>query len=278
MIKQVLTMLTIMSVVAGCKTLPPDPQMPQGNVPYRDILMQPYRLAATSQAYGSETLQRVYYWPAAEQPHSVMIYIHGGCWLNAYDYTHARPLFSALARQGVATFALEYRRTGDEGGGWPGSLNDISRALPIVKQWIDEEFADVVPVYLAGHSAGGHLALLAAQSLTFPVEAVIGLAAITDPVSYAQGDNSCQTATPLFFNGTPAEQGQAYEAATPDTTQISVPVILLQGSVDAIVPVSQGELAGSTQIVVSGAGHFDWLHPNTIAYQQLLTVLKTGEK
>ena len=252
--------------------------MPKGNVPYSDILKQPYRLAATNQAYGSGTLPRIYYWPAAEQPHSVMIYIHGGCWLNAYDYTHARPLFTALAKQGVATYAIEYRRTGDEGGGWPGSLNDINQALPIVKQWIDTELPDDVPVYLAGHSAGGHLALLAAQSLTFPVEAVIGLAAITEPVSYAQGDNSCQAATPLFFNGTPAEQRQAYEAATPDTARISAPVFLLQGSEDAIVPFSQSELAGSTQIIVSGAGHFDWLHQDTAAFQQLLNLLNKGAR
>ncbi|GGF83591.1 alpha/beta hydrolase [Alteromonas lipolytica] len=276
--KQVLVVLAMVLMVMGCNSTPTDSQTLNANLPYSDIIEQPYRIAPASQSYGKDKLQRIYYWPTAEQPRTIMVFIHGGCWLNAYDYTHARGLFTALAKQGVATFAIEYRRTGDEGGGWPGSLNDINQALPKIKQWIDKDLPQNVPVYLAGHSAGGHLALLAAQSVTFPVEGVIGLAAITDPVSYAQGDNSCQTATPLFFNGTPEEQPQAYAAATPTTQQIVAEVTLLQGDADAIVPLSQSELVGSKPIIVAGAGHFDWLHQHTAAYQQLLNVLNKGAR
>ena len=55
---------------------------------------------------------------------------------------------------------------------------------------------------LAGHSAGGHLALLAGQHDNAEMPAfdkVIGLAAITDVATYAVGENSCQTATPAFL-------------------------------------------------------------------------------
>ena len=270
-----LYLLAMMVTLSACQNMPPEAR-PFSNVAYTEVVQQPYRIATSNRAYGDNVLQRVFYWPGADSPQSVLIFIHGGCWLNAYDYTHARGLFTALAKQGVATFAIEYRRTGDTGGGWPGTLTDIQQALPAVKQWLDEKSLGEVPVYLAGHSAGGHLALLAAQSLTFPVEKVIGLAAITDPAAYAKGTNSCQTATPQFFAGMPDELAEVYAAATPDTVNIEAPVILLQGDADAIVPVTQSQLAGSEVFISEGAGHFDWLHSQTPAYQLLLEQLLEG--
>ncbi len=273
---RIISLLTALVVLQACQTSPQRSAEKPKNVPYGEVMSQRYQIAASNITYAETNLQRIYYWPAQVKTQSVLVFIHGGCWLNAYDYTHARGLFTALAKQGVATFAIEYRRTGDAGGGWPGTLTDIQQALPAVKQWLDEKALGDVPVYLAGHSAGGHLALLAAQSVTFPVEKVIGLAAITDPATYAKGANSCQTATPQFFNGMPDELAEAYAAATPDVASIEAPVILLQGDADAIVPVTQGQLAGSEVIISEGAGHFDWLHSQTPAYQLLLDQLLEG--
>ncbi|RPH19812.1 MAG: alpha/beta hydrolase [Alteromonadaceae bacterium TMED7] len=273
---RIISLLTVLVALQACQTLPDTSKNEVMNLPYSEVASQRYQIAASNIAYAHSSLQRIYYWPAQVKTQSALIFIHGGCWLNAYDYTHARGLFTALATQGVATFAIEYRRTGDAGGGWPGTLTDIQQALPAVKQWLDEKALGDVPVYLAGHSAGGHLALLAAQFLTFPVEKVIGLAAITDPATYAKGANSCQTATPQFFNGMPDELAEAYAAATPDVASIEAPVILLQGDADAIVPVPQSQLAGSDAIISEGAGHFDWLHSQTPAYQLLLNQLLEG--
>jgi pimeloyl-ACP methyl ester carboxylesterase len=50
--------------------------------------------------------------------------------------------------------------------------------------------------------------------------------------------------------------------------------ILLHGDIDAIVPPDQAQLAGATTAVVEGAGHFDWVHPGTAAYQRLLSTLE----
>ena len=196
---RIISLLTALVALQACQTSPDNTAAKPKNVPYAEVVSQRFQIAASNIAYANSNLQRIYYWPAQFKTQSVLIFIHGGCWLNAYDYTHARGLFTALAKQGVATFAIEYRRTGDVGGGWPGTLSDIQQALPAVKQWLDDKSLGDVPVYLAGHSAGGHLALLAAQSVTFPVEKVIGLAAITDPAAYAEGANSCQTATPQFL-------------------------------------------------------------------------------
>ena len=59
----------------------------------------------------------------------LVILIHGGCWLNSFDVNHSRPLATALNQEGFAVWSLEYRRTGDSGGGWPGTLEDIQLAL-----------------------------------------------------------------------------------------------------------------------------------------------------
>ena len=59
----------------------------------------------------------------------LVILIHGGCWLNSFDVNHSRPLATALSQAGFAVWSLEYRRTGDPGGGWPGTLEDIQLAL-----------------------------------------------------------------------------------------------------------------------------------------------------
>jgi acetyl esterase/lipase len=49
-----------------------------------------------------------------------------------------------------------------------------------------------------GHSAGGHLALLAGGEIK-RLKGVIGLAAITDIAEYAMGSNSCQKVTNNFM-------------------------------------------------------------------------------
>ena len=59
----------------------------------------------------------------------LVILIHGGCWLNSFDVNHSRPLATALNHAGFAVLSLEYRRTGDPGGGWPSTLEDIQLAL-----------------------------------------------------------------------------------------------------------------------------------------------------
>src|SRR5690606_20069703 len=58
--------------------------------------------------------------PPGGGPHPVAVVIHGGCWEAEYDLRHIEPASAALAEAGIATWTLEYRRLGDDGGGWPG--------------------------------------------------------------------------------------------------------------------------------------------------------------
>mgnify|MGYP002712499119 FL=1 len=135
-----------------------------------------------------------------------------------------------------------------------------------------------------GHSAGGQLALLAGEKLAaekladdkkaVKLQAVIGLAAITDMASYAKGSNSCQSATAQFI-GAPAEQApELYQQASPSRDKIHPKTLLLQGSADQIVPTTQATDSGMPYRLVEKAGHFDWIHPQSAAYSQLILTLQ----
>src|SRR4030095_6924971 len=74
--------------------------------------------------------------PAGAGPFPVAILVHGGCWSARLGKLPEpvtscellRPMAAALAKAGIASWNIEYRRLGNEGGGWPGSYLDLSRA------------------------------------------------------------------------------------------------------------------------------------------------------
>jgi acetyl esterase/lipase len=236
--------------------------------------------------YGSDALQFGELWlPAAPAPAPVVVLVHGGCWLNAYGVDHARPLAAALAGEGFAVWALEYRRVGDAGGGWPGTGQDVLAGIAHLARLAGTASLDLGRVALVGHSAGGHLVLWAGGALPdeAPVQpaAVVGLAAITDPVAYARGGNSCETATPRFLGGPPEAVPDAYRDATPRPGRR--PTVLLHGGADAIVAPVQARTfaaaaarAGATVEVLElpGFGHFDLIHPGTDAFPVLTGTLR----
>jgi len=218
-------------------------------------------------------------------PHPVVILVHGGCWLAEYDLAHVRPLAAALAQAGYATWSLEYRRVGEAGGGWPGTFEDVAAAVDFLARRPDSRL-DPDRIVLAGHSAGGHLALWAAARARLPANArptggepfvprgAIGLAAITDLAAYAAGGNSCQQVTPRLMGGMPDEQPARYAQASPAALGAAVPTVLLQGGEDRIVPREQAAaLAGARVESLPEAGHFDVVHPGTPAFARILVAL-----
>ena len=61
--------------------------------------------------------------------------IHGGFWRWGWDRTLTTPLARDLAGRGFAAWNIEYRRVGQEGGGWPGTLEDVAAAADAVAGW-----------------------------------------------------------------------------------------------------------------------------------------------
>lgn len=259
-------------------------------VPYSALGVLPTSEADEQFSYGDDPLQTIYTWHGRSSTNEMyadkaLIFIHGGCWLNAYGYEHAKGMYHALAELGMGVYVTEYRRVGDEGGGWPGSLDDVTQAISMALKRIENE-GRYTNIYIAGHSAGGHLALLAAQSLSSSslnlsranIKRIIGLAAITDIQSYAMGHNSCQSATAKFMNGTPGDVPTAYQRATPRPTHGSLPITLLQGDADSIVPARHAVLSGTNQKIIKNGGHFDWLHPESTSFDALLEVISEHDE
>ncbi|OIM98033.1 hypothetical protein BFR57_09935 [Idiomarina sp. MD25a] len=244
-------------------------------VSYSAITELPYTDADSTLDYGNEISQFIEVWRPSEPTHGNLVFIHGGCWLSDYDIKHARPFMSALSKLGYQVFGIEYRRVGN-GGGWPTSYQDIRSAI---QQILKEPNVTAPNTAILGHSAGGHLALLAAADEQLPntFASIIGLAAISDIVKYSAGSNSCEVVTEQFMGGSFQARTEAYLAANPVEQHFLNPVYLLHGTGDPIVDPKQSQaLIRRAQSVYlqKEAGHFDWLHPNTPAFARVERLLK----
>jgi pimeloyl-ACP methyl ester carboxylesterase len=105
--------------------------------------------------------------------------------------------------------------------------------------------------------------------------AALGLAAITDLTAYARLGGSCASMVPELLGGTPQAQAERYRLASPAASPHPVPVVLIQGTRDAIVPPAQARaLPWATVRSIEGAEHFDLIHPGTVAFTALLEELR----
>jgi acetyl esterase/lipase len=249
-------------------------------VTYDQVLALPSRAPDRELTYGDAPSQRVLVWYAegnrGRAP--VVVLLHGGCWLAQYGVEHVAPLATALAASGYAVWAPEYRRVGEAGGGWPGTFDDIRAAIDFLRE-TDDPLLDSSRTVLVGHSAGGHLALWAgATGAGAPLvpRGVIGLAAITDLAAYyTSGGGGCEQSVPQLMGGTPDQQPERYRQASPVSLPSPVPVVLLQGTADPIVPPSQAAALTTAEVrAVAGAEHFDMIHPGTVVFPALVLELR----
>ena len=237
-------------------------------VSFGDVLQLPIAEVAQTQAYGSSPENTVVNIKGLDSSRGVITLIHGGCWSNTYDRNHTLPMAEALSTMGYDVWVPEYRRVGDEGGGWPGSLEDIIAAVEFVTDKTGRS-----PI-LVGHSAGGHLALRAAQT-GLAIDGVVGLAPITDLVSYGAESGSCQSMVAPFMGDETYSPDASYRDASVNLNAINVPVAVVIGKEDPIVGASQVAVFDAVQVTtVDGAGHFDVIHPETKAFGAVVNALE----
>ena len=87
---------------------------------------------------------------------------------KAVAMDNMRPLAAALTEEGIATWNIEYRRLGNDGGGWPGTFRDVASAADLLRTLAREHALDLTRVIAIGHSAGGHLAMWLAARPKMP--------------------------------------------------------------------------------------------------------------
>ena len=111
-------------------------------------------LANSRVSYGTDPNQFGDLWlPPGPAPHPVIVFLHGGFWLKAYNLAHASFACQALSREGFAVWSLEYRRLGQAGGGWPGTFDDVRRGAEHLRQLASHYALDLKRVIASGHSA-----------------------------------------------------------------------------------------------------------------------------
>jgi len=265
-----------------------DPASAQTAMTSRDLLALPQPAADETIAYGPESQQRAELRvPKGAGPHAVVVLVHGGCWEALWGFDHVRSLADALTREGYATWSLEYRRLGDPGGGWPGTLEDVGHGADRLRTIAAARRLDLDRVVAVGHSAGGQLALwLAGRGRGDEREAagplrlrgVVALAGVTD-LAKGAASQVCGDAIPRLLGGDPATVPDRVAAASPvRRLPLGLPQRLVCGSRDGIVPIDQAreyEAAARAQgddvtvTVVEGAGHFELVNPASVAWPAL---------
>ena len=241
-------------------------------------------------SYGEDDLQfgelRL---PSGQGPFPVMVLIHGGCWLAQYDIAHIRKLAAAFTAEGIATWTIEYRRVGDPGGGWTGTFDDIDDGADHLVTLAGQFNLDLNRVVVAGHSAGGHLAIwLANRPSQWPAEvepaAVLALAPAAD-LAYLHRQKVCGSVIDKLMGGSPEQYPQRYQAASgTQRLPLSIPQYIVIGQHDkSWAPVGhryveQARRQGdSLQLIdASESGHFEMIDPDSTTWPLVLQAAKSA--
>ena len=248
--------------------------------------------------YGTEAEQFGQLWLPADtessplpHPLPVVVLIHGGFWRAQYGLDLMDPLAADLVTRGYAVWNIEYRRVGQPGGGYPGTVEDVAAAIDALAEFGPEHDLDLNDVVMVGHSAGGHLALWAAGRWSLDAWAPGSLPKVTPRLAIGQGPVFDMArgdrlglgggAVTDFLGGSVAQLPDDYADATPSVTA-AVPLAVVRGTNDDIVPAEftvpdpTGPQPASLQIVdVAGADHFDLIDPTHPAWQAVLDLLQT---
>ena len=199
-------------------------------------------------SYGPHAEQVAELWlPEGAGPHPGVVLVHGGCWREGYRRDLEHRMAADFAARGLAVWNVEYRRL-DCDGDWPVPLEDVLAAAEALPEEIDRE-----RVALAGHSAGGQLAMLAANR--FRARGVLAQAPVSDlPLAAEMG--ACAGAIQRLI---------AQGAPSPIDEPPAVEMLLVHGDADESVPVelSRRYAAAGHAVYVElvGCGHLEHLDP-----------------
>jgi acetyl esterase/lipase len=230
-------------------------------------------------AYGRDPLQfGELYAPEGKGPHAVAIVIHGGYWRARYDLRHIGHFCAALAKSGIAAWSLEYRRLGNAGGGFPGTLDDVRAGAAHLEEIAIAKGLDMKRVTATGHSAGGQLVLWLAKQKAAPLRGVVPLAPVAD-LKRAYELRLSDNVVAEFLGGSPEAVPDRYRAASPiEMVPMGVAQRVIHGDRDDTVPIeiSRAYVAAAqkrgddcTLTVPEGAGHFELIDPRAAAWKQV---------
>ena len=272
---------------------------------YSDLLARPRPEAVLTRHYGPAPDQLAeLFLPKRAGLLRTIVLIHGGCWLAEIpgailmDY-----LAEDLRQRGFAVWNIDYRRIGENGGGYPGTFRDVAKAMDTLRAIAPAYKLDLSRLVVIGHSAGGQLAAWAAarphlpqdsvlyESNPLPISAVVSLAGIDDLADYRdRGPTACGGASTIdALVGPPSGAHKDVYADTSPSRLLPIGVrqVLVSGSLDPIVPSRFAEAYGAMAkasgdnielLTIGGAGHFELIDPTSDAWKQIEPMIESLEK
>lgn len=264
---------------------PPEdgPALPRRRAPAPETRTPPLRAPApeTRQSGSEETRTPPLQVPAPETraaesaggPWPVVVLVHGGYWRSIWSADLMEALCADLTARGFAVWNLEYRRP--DLHGWDATVADVAAGLAALSRL--EAPLDPQRVAIAGHSAGGQLALRAAADGA-GVALAVSLAGVLDLV---EGDRRWLSAGAVAsaLGATTWDEAAAervYGGASPlARVPLKVRQLIVQGSGDALDLVDFGRRyaraaanAGDEVTYLEMVGdHFDVIDPATPIWQ-----------
>ena len=206
--------------------------------------------------------------PTGPGPARLAVLVHGGFWRHMWTRDTTEHIAVDLARRGMASLNVEYRRVGSGGGGRV-SVDDVAAAVRAAIESGDVDGTDWV---IAGHSAGGQLAVMAAAELSgagMPPRLAVSMGGVNDLVA-AIDDDLGSGATPAYLAGAdPTPLSPAHHG------RFGFPLLAAHGTADDRVPHSQAERlvqsardnGGTAELAtIEGGDHFGFLDPTSVAW------------
>ena len=238
--------------------------------------------------------------PTGEGPFPVALLIHGGCWQKDLGgIRQFRNLAGALVAEGIAVWNVEYRRIDEDGGGYPGTYQDVAAALDLMLASSTSYGLDTERVVAVGHSAGGQLVQWLAGRARLPVASplhvanppavreVVSLGAVNDLRAFEPRSKAGCGIDMAALTGTPdAARGDVYADTSPaELLPTGSHTVLVNGELDRLMPpatarafADKARQAGDRVdlLVLPRASHFDEVAPSSPAWPSILAVIRSA--
>jgi acetyl esterase/lipase len=250
-------------------------------------------------AYGSAPSQFAeLFLPQGAGPFPVVVLVHGGCWTIQFGgIKQMHNVAGALAARGIAVWNVEYRRADEEGGGYPGTYQDMNAALDKLAAVAPAHKLDTRRIVAMGHSAGGQLvqwmagrSRIPASSPLFhaghlPVRSIISLGGLADLRNEKDLiQSSCGRSTEQLAGLPSAERPDVFaDTNAAELIPNGSRTFLVTGALDTISPpraayayAARAQNAGDQAevVILPNASHYDEIAASSPAWTLVLQTVE----
>jgi acetyl esterase/lipase len=213
-------------------------------------------LYRSSVRYGDHPAQLLDVWRRPELPPNapVLLFVPGGAWVQGTRVLQGHTLLAHLVKRGWVCLTMDYRVSPVHR--WPRHVEDVNAAIAWARANVDKYGGDRGFVTIAGCSAGGHLAALAALTSGDPafrgeltddadtsVDAFVGIYGRYD---WQDRSTATRRSFQRFLERVVVRRSQSrhpevFAAASPMARlhRGAPPALLVHGELDTIIPVGE---------------------------------------